>query len=278
MVWYHTIPYCSYVCHPHDKYMFVASSIAHYFTTLFLSDHGDATLSYFNMRSFSSLLTRYMATVSTFQKPLQMTRQQSSSTTANMPRPAVSSVLQWLPPCHNDPSKPSTPHYLLIQRGQPPNEGKWSLPGGKLDWGETALEGAQREFAEEVQLLLPPNKDKQHSDHTRVAWHPHAFTTSDALGEGYHYLIAQCFGQVVVDDADGDNMDPPVVQATDDAKNARWIKLDELPALTNSGGGTMQLTPGVERVLARAHALWQAGLLPTTIYKTPSESVMLHKD
>ena len=143
------------------------------------------------------------------------------------------------------------------------------------------IDNAQKlnpEAIEEVQLLLPPKKDKQHSDHTRVAWHPHAFTTSDALGEGYHYLIAQCFGQVVVDDADGDNMDPPVVQATDDAKNARWIKLDELPALTNSGGGTMQLTPGVERVLARAHALWQAGLLPTTIYKTPSESVMLHKD
>ena len=34
---------------------------------------------------------------------------------------------------------------LLIRRGKPPYEGQWSLPGGKIEYGETAAEAALRE-------------------------------------------------------------------------------------------------------------------------------------
>ncbi|WP_304073178.1 NUDIX hydrolase [Maricaulis maris] len=39
---------------------------------------------------------------------------------------------------------------LLIKRGKPPYEGQWSLPGGKIEYGETAAEAASRELAEET--------------------------------------------------------------------------------------------------------------------------------
>lgn len=39
---------------------------------------------------------------------------------------------------------------LLIKRGQAPRLGQWSLPGGRLEWGETLAAGALRELAEET--------------------------------------------------------------------------------------------------------------------------------
>lgn len=39
---------------------------------------------------------------------------------------------------------------LLIQRGKQPRLGQWSIPGGRMEFGETAQEGALRELAEET--------------------------------------------------------------------------------------------------------------------------------
>jgi 8-oxo-dGTP diphosphatase len=39
---------------------------------------------------------------------------------------------------------------LLIRRGQPPLEGEWSLPGGRIEWGERAVDAALRELKEET--------------------------------------------------------------------------------------------------------------------------------
>lgn len=33
---------------------------------------------------------------------------------------------------------------LLIRRGQPPRKGQWSLPGGRIEPGERAVDAAQR--------------------------------------------------------------------------------------------------------------------------------------
>ena len=43
---------------------------------------------------------------------------------------------------------------LLIKRGQEPRKGIWSIPGGHLELGETAAEGARRELAEETGLQV----------------------------------------------------------------------------------------------------------------------------
>lgn len=39
---------------------------------------------------------------------------------------------------------------LLIRRGKPPRQGEWSLPGGRIEWGETAADAALRELSEET--------------------------------------------------------------------------------------------------------------------------------
>lgn len=39
---------------------------------------------------------------------------------------------------------------LLVKRGKPPLEGRWSLPGGRIEWGERAADAALRELKEET--------------------------------------------------------------------------------------------------------------------------------
>ena len=47
---------------------------------------------------------------------------------------------------------------LLIQRGQVPLKGEWSLPGGALELGETLEEGVCREVLEETGLSIEPTR------------------------------------------------------------------------------------------------------------------------
>lgn len=42
---------------------------------------------------------------------------------------------------------------LLIRRGQPPRLGEWSLPGGRIEWGEAVEAAALRELLEETGVV-----------------------------------------------------------------------------------------------------------------------------
>lgn len=39
---------------------------------------------------------------------------------------------------------------LLVQRDAPPMAGRWSIPGGRIEWGESAKAAALRELKEET--------------------------------------------------------------------------------------------------------------------------------
>ena len=47
---------------------------------------------------------------------------------------------------------------LLIRRGQAPSAGLWSVPGGRMERGESEAEAVVREVAEETGLLVRPER------------------------------------------------------------------------------------------------------------------------
>ena len=50
---------------------------------------------------------------------------------------------------------------LLIRRGTPPRLNQWSLPGGRLEWGETTMDAALRELKEDLSPMDPSNAGLQ---------------------------------------------------------------------------------------------------------------------
>lgn len=43
---------------------------------------------------------------------------------------------------------------LLVKRRNPPNQGAWTIPGGKQKFGETLIEAARREIFEETGIVF----------------------------------------------------------------------------------------------------------------------------
>jgi len=102
---------------------------------------------------------------------------------------------------------------LLIKRGTPPRLGQWSLPGGRLERGETTVVAALRELAEEtgVQAQLLGLVDVVDG-----------LFTSRTTGETTrHYVMIDYAARWVSGE--------PV--AGDDAAEARFVSLDEALAM-----------------------------------------------
>ena len=98
---------------------------------------------------------------------------------------------------------------LLIRRGNEPYKDCWALPGGFMDMNETLEECARRELKEETGLT-PTGKMVELKSFSTVDRDPRGRTITVA------YLI---------------EMPLTAAKGGDDAAEARWFSLDELPPL-----------------------------------------------
>lgn len=101
---------------------------------------------------------------------------------------------------------------LLIRRGQPPSEGTWSLPGGRVEAGETDPEAVAREVLEETGLTVRPG---------RLVGRVERAGTAGATYEIRDYIATLVGGRL---------------QADTDAADARWVSTDELLELPCAPG------------------------------------------
>jgi 8-oxo-dGTP diphosphatase len=101
---------------------------------------------------------------------------------------------------------------LLVQRGQEPLKGAWSLPGGVVEVGETLEAALAREVREETSLDIVVGPVVEVLDSIR----------RDAGGRAeYHYVI--------IDYACRVRSGTPIVPANGtDAADVRWVPLSEL--------------------------------------------------
>lgn len=118
------------------------------------------------------------------------------------PRPAVTADAVVI--TQNEPRK-----VLLIERGGEPFKGCWAFPGGFMNMDETAEQCAFRELEEETGLQL--TQAKQIGCYSDVDRDPRGRTLSVA----YLMLVE----------------DELPVKGLDDAKQAKWWPLNDLPEL-----------------------------------------------
>jgi ADP-ribose pyrophosphatase YjhB (NUDIX family) len=70
-----------------------------------------------------------------------------------MARPGAPTVPDgWVIPCVGAIVHDPAGRLLLIQRGHAPNAGRWSVPGGRIEPGETPEQAVEREVLEETGL------------------------------------------------------------------------------------------------------------------------------
>ena len=115
---------------------------------------------------------------------------------------------------------------LLIQRNQPPAMGFWSIPGGKLEAGESLSEACQREIKEETGLLTEAKN---------------IVAVVERRVEGFHYVIIDYLALL----ADEENSQPV---AQTDVSEARWVSLEHL--------GDYDLVEGLADIILRTYNVY----------------------
>ncbi len=107
---------------------------------------------------------------------------------------------------------------LLVRRGREPQRGRWSVPGGKLEPGETPAQAAVREVLEETGARVRAGRELG--------------TVRIPGGAGLVYEVHEIAATYL-----GGTLRPG-----DDADAVRWVAPEELPGLETTVGLTAHLT------------------------------------
>ncbi len=97
---------------------------------------------------------------------------------------------------------------LLIKRANPPSQGLWAIPGGKVKWGETLQQAAEREIFEETGVIInagPPV-------------YLFELIKQDSNSSAHHYVVIDLIAKYVSGQP----------QAQDDAHDAAWFDINKL--------------------------------------------------
>lgn len=101
---------------------------------------------------------------------------------------------------------------LLIKRGHEPGKGLWSVPGGRIEAGETDAEALVREVREETGLIVTPGP---------------LIGSVRRPGGGDTELDIRDYAALI---SGGE------LAAGDDADDARWVAPEDLGSLPLTGG------------------------------------------
>ena len=114
---------------------------------------------------------------------------------------------------------------LMIQRGQPPRMGEWSIPGGRIEVGESETDAALRELMEETNVEAELGE--------KIANIPAVF-------EGFHYRLHDYIA----------TWTSGIPIAGDDAMDCAFVPIEKI--------ADMQLWPKTRDVILDGYKKWKA--------------------
>ena len=111
---------------------------------------------------------------------------------------------------------------LLVKRGQPPSQGKWSVPGGLVHLGERIEDALRREVMEECGVAVRLIGLCGVIDRVRLA----PGRGADPERVHYHYVIIDYVAAI----------EAGVPRAGSDAAEVRWVPIAELHRYDTTDG------------------------------------------